>query len=118
VPLLVRILLIDDDKAVLETVSLMLSSDGHTVLTASDARDGLAQLESGERVDLVLTDFAMPDMSGLDVVRHVRVRWPGLRVGVITGSLNELPRQDWGLDVLLTKPVNLSELLAAVRRLG
>lgn len=43
---------------------------------------------------------------------------PGLRVSVITGSLDELPRQDWDLDVLLTKPVNLSELLAAIRRLG
>ncbi len=113
-----RILLIDDDKAVLETVSLMLSFDGHTVLTASDARDGLAQLETGEIVDLVLTDFAMPDISGLDVARRVRLRWPGLRVGVITGSFDELPGQDRELDVLLTKPVNLSELRAAIRRLG
>jgi CheY-like chemotaxis protein len=114
----VRILLIDDDKAVLETMSLMLSFDGHTVLTASDARDGLAQLEAGEVVDLVLTDFNMPDISGLDVVRRVRLRWPGLRVGIITGSADELPGQDRALDVLLSKPVSLSELQAAIRGLG
>jgi CheY-like chemotaxis protein len=116
-PPFVRILLIDDNEAVLETVSLMLSFDGHTVLTASSAPDGLARLEAGEVVDLVLTDFTMPDIGGLEVVRRVRLHWPQLHVGIITGSLDELPAQHRALDVLLTKPVNVDELREAIRRL-
>jgi CheY-like chemotaxis protein len=112
-----RILLIDDDVAVLETVSSMLASGGHTVLSASHARDGLAWLEAGEVVDLVLTDFAMPDIGGLEVVRRVRARWPHLKVGIITGSIHELPIRRPALDLLLTKPVTLLELLESVRRL-
>jgi CheY-like chemotaxis protein len=113
----VRILLIDGDEVVLETVSSMLASDAHTVLTASRARDGLARLEAGEVVDLVLTDLALPDIGGLEVVRRVRARWPQLKVGIITGSLYGLPVPRPALDLLLTKPVNLSELLEAIRRL-
>jgi CheY-like chemotaxis protein len=112
----VRILLIDDNDAVLETVSLMLASDGHTVLSASSARDGLARLEAGESVDLVLTDFAMPDIDGLEVARRVRLRWPRLLVGLITASLHELPSQHPALDVLITKPTNLLGLREALGR--
>jgi CheY-like chemotaxis protein len=112
-----RILLIDDDPVVLETLALMLSSDGHTVLTTSRVGDGLAQLEAGEVVDLVLTDLNMPDIGGLELVRCVRLRWPRLPVGIITGSLDELPAQHQALDLLLTKPVNLFELRQAIRQL-
>src|SRR5262249_2450411 len=113
---LMRILLIDDDPTVLEIVSLMLSSLGHVVLPASNPRDGLARLEAGESVDLVLTDFAMPHIDGLEVVRRVRLRWPRLAVGIITGSLEQLPVARPTLDVLLTKPVDLLELRQAIER--
>lgn len=112
-----KILLIDDDRTVLEVVSLMLSSQGHVVLTASNPRDGLARLEAGESVDLVLTDFAMPHIDGLEVVRRTRLRWPRLAVGIITGSLDQLPVPHPPLDVLITKPVDLLELGQAIERL-
>jgi CheY-like chemotaxis protein len=112
-----KILLIDDDPVVLETVSLMLSADGHTVLTASHAAHGLAQLEAGEAVDLVLTDHSMPEISGLELVRRVQLRWPRLHVGIITGSLDDLPARDLTLDVLLTKPVDLVQLQQAIEQM-
>ena len=77
-----KILLIDDDETVLEVIGLMLVAEGHTVLPASSGRDGLARLEAGEVVDLVLTDLRMPGMNGWDVVCAVRSRWPSVRVGI------------------------------------
>jgi CheY-like chemotaxis protein len=112
-----RILLIDDNEAVLDVVALLLLREGHTILTACDGDQALARLEAGEPVDLVLADFDLPGISGLDVVHSVRRRWPGIRVGIITGMIHELPRQREPLDLLLTKPVNLYELREAIRRL-
>ena len=109
-----KILVIDDDPAVLEAVALMLTSGGHTVATAGGGRDALARLEAGETMDLVLTDLRMPEMSGWEVVRAVRSRWPTVRVGLMTGALLSLREQRDPVDVLLTKPMTLEQLLGAV----
>ena len=112
-----KILLIDDEASVLEVVALMLAADGHTVVTASGGREGLARLESGEAVDLVLTDLAMPKMSGWEVVRAVRERWPALRVGLITGTPEHLAEQRERVDVLMIKPVTLVSLREGLAQL-
>ena len=80
-----RILVIDDDDEVREVVAEMLAAQGHGVLQASGGREGLALLEAGEKMDLVLTDLGMPGVTGWDVARAVRARWPGLPVGMLTG---------------------------------
>ena len=80
-----RILVIDDDDEVREVVAEMLAAQGHRVLQASGGREGLALLEAGEKMDLVLTDLGMPGVTGWDVARAVRARWPGLPVGMLTG---------------------------------
>jgi CheY-like chemotaxis protein len=110
-----KILLIDDNEAALEVVALMLSSEGHTVLPASNGRDGLARLEAGDSVDLVLTDLHMPDMNGWDIVRAVRSRWPSVRVGIHSGSFDVLSEEHEPPDLLLTKPVCLDDLREAIR---
>jgi CheY-like chemotaxis protein len=113
----VKILLIDDDEAVLEVIGLMLAAEGHTALPVSSGRDGLARLEAGETVDLVLTDLHMPDMSGWEVLRAVRSRWPSIRVGFNSGSLDQLSDPSEPIDLLLRKPVSLDDLRAAIKRL-
>jgi CheY-like chemotaxis protein len=113
-----RILLIDDNEAVLDALGLLLLREGHTVSTAPDGRQGLARLEAGEPVDLVLTDFDMPEISGLEVVREVRLRWPHVRVGIMTGMMEELPKPREPVDMLFSKPVNLYELREAITRLS
>jgi CheY-like chemotaxis protein/anti-sigma regulatory factor (Ser/Thr protein kinase) len=80
-----RILVIDDDAEVREVVAEMLTAQGHTVIPASGGGEGLALLEAGQKIDLVLTDLGMPGMTGWDVARAVRARWPGLPVGMLTG---------------------------------
>ena len=113
-----KILVIDDNEAVLDLVAVLLLRDGHTVLTAPDGSEGLARLEAGEPVDLVLTDFELPDINGLEVVHRVRSRWPRVRVGIMTGMVDEFPKQHEPIDLLLRKPVNLYELREAVKGLG
>ena len=112
-----KILLIDDDAAVLEVVALMLAVEGHVVLPSGSGRAGLAMLEAGESVDLVLTDLAMPEMSGWEVVRAVRSRWPGVHVGLVTGTPEHLAEQREPVDTLITKPVTLAGLREALRRI-
>ena len=113
-----RILLIDDDAAVLEVVSLMLATDGHDVSTASSGPAGIARLDAGPPVDLVLTDLAMPDMSGWDVVRAVRRRWPDVRVGLVTGTPQYLEEQQEAVHLLVLKPVDLDTLRRAIATLA
>jgi len=113
----VRILLIDDDAAVLEVVALMLASQGHAVLAAGSGREGLARLERGEAVDLVLTDLAMPHMSGWDVVRAVKSSWPVTPVGLITGTPEHLAEQREVVDALIMKPVTLESLRQGIRQI-
>jgi CheY-like chemotaxis protein len=112
-----KILLIDDDAAVLEVVALMLASQGHSVVTAGSGPEGLARLSAGEPVDLVLTDLAMPEMSGWDVVRAVRTAWPTIPVGLVTGTPDHLVEQREVVDVLITKPVTLDELRRGMREI-
>jgi CheY-like chemotaxis protein len=104
-----KILLIDDDAAVLEVVGLMLASEDHAVVTVSSAREALAHLET-EAVDLVLTDLHMPDMDGWQLLRAVRSRWPSIRTGVHSGSFGEVPLTNEPPDLALNKPVRLSDL--------
>jgi CheY-like chemotaxis protein len=113
-----KILLIDDDQAVLEVVGLMLESEGHSVVPAGRAEDGLTRLAGGERFDLVLTDLTMPGLSGWDLVRTVRARWPRMRVGLITGTPDQLPAAPTPVDVVLGKPVTMQALREALARLG
>ena len=109
-----KVLVIDDNTVVLEVIALMLASDGHTVATAGGGRDALARLETGEAMDLVLTDLKMPEMSGWEVVQAVRSRWPTVRVGLMTGTPLPLQERREPVDLLLTKPMTLEQLHGAV----
>jgi len=117
-PAPLRILVIDDEAQVLDTLVKMLRRLGHHPVTAPGGREGLAILDAGERIDLVLTDFGMPDMTGLDVMRRLRAHRPALPVLIITGWAEAMQLPDTG-DVtpshLLPKPVTLERLRAALR---
>ena len=67
------------------------------------------------RLDLVLTDLKMPEMSGWEVVQAVRSRWPTVRVGLMTGTPLRLQERREPVDVLLTKPMTLEQLHGALR---
>lgn len=113
-----RILLIEDDVLVREVMTEMLTSEGHTVLPATDGQAALVHLANGNPVDLVLTDLKMPGMSGWEVVRAIKEGWPDLPVGIITGTPKLLSEERETVDLVIHKPVGLDALRNAISRLG
>jgi CheY-like chemotaxis protein len=112
-----RVLLIDDDANVRAAMSDMLTLEGHRVTAAASGSDGLARLEAGEIVDVVLTDLGMPGMNGWEVARALKARHPELPVGMITGWGDE-QRARFGdgdiADFVLSKPIRREVLAAAL----
>ncbi|MBV8613835.1 MAG: PAS domain-containing protein, partial [Acetobacteraceae bacterium] len=81
-----RVLLVDDEAMVRETLALELEEAGYAVLPAADAGAALTALEAGETVDILVTDLTMPGgMDGLGLIREVRARRPGLPAVLLTG---------------------------------
>jgi PAS domain S-box-containing protein len=109
------ILLVDDDPLIAMTMNAVLADIGHETLEAHSGRGALEMLESGHRVDLVITDYAMPGMNGLQLVREIRSR--GLKLPVVLASgYAELPEGTSDQLVRLAKPFGRSDLLKAVDR--
>ncbi len=80
-----RILVIDDDRAVVRLLVVRLEEEGYTVLSAATSDEGL-KLVTVFTPDLVLLDMGLPDMSGLEVLKRIRVINPTLPVIVVTGN--------------------------------
>jgi PAS domain S-box-containing protein len=102
------VLAVDDDSLVLTNTAAMLEDLGHRVLVAASGSEALALLAE-HAVDLVITDYAMPQMTGLELAREIEARRPGLGVVLATGYA-ELPPGD-GEDIpRLAKPYSQAEL--------
>ncbi|MGI8918877.1 MAG: response regulator, partial [Pyrinomonadaceae bacterium] len=78
------ILVVDDDEAIRDTLYELLSEE-HACQTAETAEQALARLEV-DSYDLVLTDISMPGLSGLELLGHVRQKYPDTPVIIISGS--------------------------------
>lgn len=111
------ILLVDDDPLVLVGTSAMLEDLGHSVRSATSSTKALACLEKGPFPDVVLTDYAMPGMSGLDLAIRVKGRWPNMTI-IIAGGYADLDGENLeGFD-RLAKPFRQEELAALLSRLS
>ncbi|QAY76595.1 response regulator [Sphingosinicella sp. BN140058] len=111
-----RILLVDDHDGVRATTSALLSDLGHVVVEAADGREVLALFEeSSEDYDLLITDYAMPHISGAEVIRQVRERRPDLPAIIITGYADAQSIAKRPENVLvLSKPFTPDQLCHAV----
>lgn len=83
-----RILVVDDDRVILELASIVLRSDGYSVRTASDGIQAL-NLLAEEPFELVLLDFMMPKKDGLEVLREIKEKFPDVAVIIFTGMGSE-----------------------------
>ncbi len=79
-----RVLIIDDEDIVRVSCQRILVPEGYEVKTTKSAADAF-RLLAQEPVDVVITDIKMPDIDGLEVLRTVKERWPGIEVIMITG---------------------------------
>ena len=114
------ILVVDDDDDVLEVLRDVLESDGYQVVTAQDAVQALAALETARdhQPGIVLLDVMMPGCSGGQLLAIMRrdLRWARLPVVMITASNLSGPPE--GANALLRKPFDLEELRRVIRALG
>jgi signal transduction histidine kinase len=109
-----RVMIVDDDLLVMTGTAAMIDDLGHTSIEAHSAAEALAKLDSGIEVDVVITDHAMPSMTGLQLAECIRDRFPGLPVILATGYA-ELPADPLKLGLLkLTKPCTQQEIAAAI----
>ncbi len=115
-----RILIVDDDPDIIETVRYALENDGHEVLVARDGNQGLAMAER-EDPDLIILDMMMPKRSGFLVMEKLR-RSSGDPHKIIMITANEGNRHKayaemLGVDDYMRKPFNMDKLLESVSRL-
>ncbi len=111
------ILIIDDEAGVREVLASFLSERGHDVRQASSGEEGVWALEEGP-AELVITDLKMPGMSGIEVLRRVRERWPAAEVVLVTGfgTMDDaVEALRLGAYDFLIKPVRLARLEILVR---
>lgn len=111
-----RLLLVDDDPALLKLLGMRLTSEGFQVTTASSGPDALRQLNK-EKVDLVVSDLRMDEMDGLALFGEIQKRLPGLPVIILTahGSIPEaVSATRQGVFSFLTKPVDRDALYKAI----
>ena len=115
-----RILLVDDDAEIIESLRLALESNGYEVLVARDGNQGLALTER-ENPDLVILDMMMPKRSGFLVLEKMRrTREAPLRVIMITaneGSRHKAYAEMLGVDDYIRKPFPMDRLIDSVQRL-
>jgi two-component system, OmpR family, response regulator MprA len=117
----VRILVVDDERAVRESLQRALELEGYEIELAADGREALARLENGEpQPDAVILDVLMPVIDGLEVCR--RLRRSGNRVPVLMLTArdeieNRVAGLDAGADDYVPKPFALEELVARIRAL-
>jgi two-component system, OmpR family, KDP operon response regulator KdpE len=112
----VRVLLVDDDATLRQTLGIGLRAAGHEVLIAADGRTALDAARD-DRPDIVLLDLGLPDLSGFDVLRRLRA-WSTVPVVVLSAraeSSEKVEALDLGADDYVTKPFGMEELLARVR---
>ncbi|MFM8734864.1 MAG: response regulator transcription factor [Pirellulales bacterium] len=115
-----RILLVDDDAEIVESMRTVLESRGYRIIVARDGNQGLA-LAEGEEPDLVVLDMMMPKRSGFLVLEKLRRSRPNpMRVIMITaneGSRHKAYAEMLGVDDYIRKPFAMDRLLESVDRL-
>lgn len=117
-----RILVIDDDAAVLATIRRILERAGHDVSSASNGAAGM-RLFAQQPAELVVTDLYMPEKEGIETIQELREQYPSVRILAVSGggvagtgaSLEDAKL--FGADDTLAKPFSADELRSAVDRL-
>lgn len=111
-----KILIVEDDKSIMNLISITLKINGYTFLTADCGKDGVS-LCASHHPDLILLDLGLPDMDGIEVIRTIRT-WANTPIVVISArgeDKDKIDALDSGADDYLTKPFSVAELLARIR---
>jgi DNA-binding response OmpR family regulator len=116
-----RILLVDDDSAVRDSIAIVLSAAGHMVEQAANGIEGMRLLRQ-RSPDLVITDILMPQKEGIEIIREIRSLVPATPIIAISGGGGSgqadylKMAQAFGANAALAKPFDPEALLALVKR--
>jgi two-component system cell cycle sensor histidine kinase/response regulator CckA len=109
-----RVLLVDDEDGVRDVAERILAEHGYVPIAVADATAALALMATDD-IDLLLTDVVMPGMSGVELVRRMRIDRPGLPTVIMSGFSEQLGRVESGAEIL-RKPFTRQTLLDALER--
>ena len=111
-----KILIVEDDATLLETIAYNLTHEGYDVLKAADGIKGLDTARA-EKPDLVILDLMLPGLDGLSVCRAIRheMSMPIMMLTARSGEVDRIVGLDSGADDYVVKPFSLGELLARIR---
>ena len=116
-----KILVVDDDRYILELTDFMLKDENYDISTCTSVDDAVAALNDN-KFDLVISDIVMPQKDGTRLIEHVKKHSPDVPVLAITGGLENAAEDykhlaDLFADETLTKPVKKDDLIATIKRL-
>jgi len=113
-----KILIVEDDKALLETLKSFLEIESFKVVSSSDGEEGF-RLACQEKIDLILLDFALPSLNGLEICRRLREKSIMTPIIFLTGErkeeIDKVLGLELGADDYLIKPLGTKELLARIK---
>ena len=114
-----KILVIDDDDMVRDSLAVVLRGQGYDVYTASDGYRGMSVFASA-RPDMVVTDILMPDQEGIETIRRMRLEYPEIKIIAMSGGgrIIDIDVLDLasklGADAVLAKPFDPEHLLRRI----
>jgi two-component system, OmpR family, KDP operon response regulator KdpE len=111
-----KILIVDDDPAILRLLSTNLKARGYEVLTASNGEESLEAVQR-DFIDLIILDLMMPKLDGVEVCRRVR-EWSSIPIIILSARGDEKDKVkclELGADDYLTKPFGIAELMARIK---
>lgn len=110
------ILVIEDDKYILNFISMSLKANGYAFFTAGTGKQGISLFNSNNP-DLILLDLGLPDMDGIDVIKEIRMEsdTPIMIISARGQEHEKITALDAGADDYITKPFHMGELLARIR---
>lgn len=112
-----RVLIVDDDAGVRESMKRVLEAAGYEVVLSADGPEAESQFAPGE-IDLVLLDLNLPSQSGWELFEHLSREYPLVRVIIITGMPNQYETAlAAGVGALMEKPIEVPELLKSMKAL-
>jgi signal transduction histidine kinase len=109
------VLLVDDHEGVRATTAALIADLGHQITMAGEGRSALEKIEALEKIDLLITDYAMPHISGVEVVRRAREICPKLPAIIITGNADVGEIRTERNVLTLTKPFTSDQMRAAIK---
>ena len=116
---LMKVLVADDDKEIVELLSIYLHNEGYEVVKAYDGKEALSKLRTTNDIDLLILDIMMPVMDGMQVVKELRKesQIPIIMLTAKTTDMDKIKGLVAGADDYVTKPFNPLEVMARVKSL-